>query len=497
MYEIVNKESNGIKYQLKSYPEKDWCAIIDQCEKDLRDIENLLETSKQKKAELQNEVAYLQSELHKHGNASPVTVEQINSQVKKVEQLELASASCSQKISQLENDILVSSKKIKTIQDLKSEYNLEDLKKKKDVLKNLESSLLTLRHTFDKEETLLKQHQKSLKILDEVPCGDEYATCKFIKDAHESKKKLSKQNATVLSAKKNLESAIESLDSIKSEGSIEKLEKLEKLIDLESKLELEVSRKETELAKAKLTCDSQMTDLQSAKDRLKNLEAALKNAENAEVVSIRAKLEELLKQIKDHDDSKLDAATSKGRLSASLEKLKAEKLERDTLLEKLKINEIISFSFSKKGLPLTITKSQLPVINAEIAKILQGIVDFSIELENDEDSDSSEIYINYGDSRRVIELCSGMEKTIASLAVRVAMINISSLPRPDMFIIDEGFGTLDDAAVEACNRLLTSLKRYFRTIIVITHVDGIKDAVDHVLEITKNEKDAKVIFGGD
>jgi exonuclease SbcC len=331
--------------------------------------------------------------------------------------------------------------------------------------------------------------------LDEVPCGDEYATCKFIKDAHESKKKLSKQNATVLSAKKNLESAIESLDSIKSEGSIEKLEKLEKLIDLESKLELEVSRKETELAKAKLTCDSQMTDLQSAKDRLKNLEAALKNAENAEVVSIRAKLEELLKQIKDHDDSKLDAATSKGRLSASLEKLKAEKLERDTLLEKLKINEIISFS--KKGLPLTITKSQLPVINAEIAKILQGIVDFSIELENDEDSDSSEIYINYGDSRRVIELCSGMEKTIASLAVRVAMINISSLPRPDMFIIDEGFGTLDDAAVEACNRLLTSLKRYFRTIIVITHVDGIKDAVDHVLEITKNEKDAKVIFGGD
>jgi exonuclease SbcC len=146
---------------------------------------------------------------------------------------------------------------------------------------------------------------------------------------------------------------------------------------------------------------------------------------------------------------------------------------------------------------LIITKSQLPLINAEISKILHGIVDFTIELENDESSDSSEIYINYGDSRRVIELCSGMEKTIASLAIRVAMINVSTLPRPDIFIVDEGFGTLDDASVEACNRLLISLKKYFRVIIVITHVDGVKDVVDHVLEITRNEKDSKVVFGAE
>jgi len=32
-------------------------------------------------------------------------------------------------------------------------------------------------------------------------------------------------------------------------------------------------------------------------------------------------------------------------------------------------------------------------------------------------------------------------------------------------------------------------------IIVITHVDGIKDVVDHVLEITKNEKDARISYG--
>jgi exonuclease SbcC len=105
-----------------------------------------------------------------------------------------------------------------------------------------------------------------------------------------------------------------------------------------------------------------------------------------------------------------------------------------------------------------------------------------------------DVFINYGDSKRIVELCSGMEKMIASIAIRVALINVSSLPKTDMFIIDEGFGALDDAGVEACNRLLMSLKRYFRTIIVITHVDGVKDAADTVLEITKNEKNTRVSY---
>jgi DNA repair exonuclease SbcCD ATPase subunit len=87
-----------------------------------------------------------------------------------------------------------------------------------------------------------------------------------------------------------------------------------------------------------------------------------------------------------------------------------------------------------------------------------------------------------------------MEKTVGSIALRVALVNISSLPKSDMFIIDEGFGTLDESGVEACSRLLTSLKKYFRLVLVITHVDGIKDIADHIMEINKNEKDSKVVF---
>ena len=105
-----------------------------------------------------------------------------------------------------------------------------------------------------------------------------------------------------------------------------------------------------------------------------------------------------------------------------------------------------------------------------------------------------DVYINYGDTRRIIELASGMEKMISSLAIRVALSNISSLPKTDMLLIDEGFGTLDENKVTACNQLLTSLKKWFKNIIVITHVDAVKDVADNILEIDKNGKDSKITF---
>ena len=40
-------------------------------------------------------------------------------------------------------------------------------------------------------------------------------------------------------------------------------------------------------------------------------------------------------------------------------------------------------------------------------------------------------------------------------------------------------------------------KKYFKTILIITHVDAVKDIVDCMLEITKNEKDSKIVFGVD
>jgi exonuclease SbcC len=175
---------------------------------------------------------------------------------------------------------------------------------------------------------------------------------------------------------------------------------------------------------------------------------------------------------------------------SNLKKYKQDKEEYEKKSRMWKVYDALISAYGKNGLPQLVLSQQLPMINKEIASILQGVCGFTVVLE--QDGNNLEITIDYGDSQRPIELGSGMEKMMASLAIRVALINVSSLPKTDMLIIDEGFGALDEVNVEACNRLLVSLKRFFKTIIVISHVDAVKDAVDNIIEISKTGPDSFV-----
>jgi exonuclease SbcC len=205
----------------------------------------------------------------------------------------------------------------------------------------------------------------------------------------------------------------------------------------------------------------------------------------AEVESSRTSLKNLTAK-------KLQLATQIGKDTAQIEMLRKQQEDLSIAIEKFETLNSLLGALSKKGIPLMILNSQLPTINAEISSILQGVVDFTVELEADLDSNSMDIFLNYGDNRRVIELASGMEKMISSLAIRVALTNISSLPKTSMLIIDEGFGVLDDTNIDACTKLLESFKKWFKNIIVISHVDAIKDAVDNVIEITWENGNARV-----
>jgi exonuclease SbcC len=156
------------------------------------------------------------------------------------------------------------------------------------------------------------------------------------------------------------------------------------------------------------------------------------------------------------------------------------------------VYEFLLAATSWRGIPATILQSLVPSINEELGSILQESVGFTIELEIDDAK--TEMYINYGDSKRPIECGSGMEKMVSSLALRVALTNISSLSKSDMLIIDEGFGSLDSANVESVTQLLQKLRSWYRLIVLISHVDVVKDCVDDLIEISSFEKNAKVIY---
>ena len=143
------------------------------------------------------------------------------------------------------------------------------------------------------------------------------------------------------------------------------------------------------------------------------------------------------------------------------------------------------------GISYDIIKKRLPLINTEISKILTNIVDFEIFFENDESK--LDILIKHPKhDPRPIEMGSGAEKTIAAMAIRLALLNVSTLPKGDIFILDEPGTALDAENMEGFIRILEMIKGQFRTVILISHLDSLKDIVDQEIAIEKQNNRAYV-----
>jgi DNA repair exonuclease SbcCD ATPase subunit len=138
----------------------------------------------------------------------------------------------------------------------------------------------------------------------------------------------------------------------------------------------------------------------------------------------------------------------------------------------------------RDGIPYQLIADVLPKLEVEINNILQPIVDFQIVLSTDGRNINSSIA--YGtDEFWPLELTSGMEKFISSVAIRTALVNVSNLPRPNFIAIDEGFGSLDTDNFNSLYLLFDYLKNQFDFIVTISHIDKTRDMVDQIIDITK------------
>jgi len=144
-------------------------------------------------------------------------------------------------------------------------------------------------------------------------------------------------------------------------------------------------------------------------------------------------------------------------------------------------------AIKRDGVPYEIISKIVPIIEYEVNNILSQIVNFSILIDLD-DSKNINMHIAYDDDRIwPLELSSGMEKFISSIALRVALTNISNLPRPNFLVIDEGWGKLDSDNLNSVGLLLDYLKTQFNFVIVISHIDSMRDMADFLIEIKKDK----------
>jgi len=184
-------------------------------------------------------------------------------------------------------------------------------------------------------------------------------------------------------------------------------------------------------------------------------------------------------------DNKIQTIHGEIQINKTKKKTIVETMNKVEDLEtKYEAYEYYMDAVKRDGVPYELIEKALPTIEGEVNDILAQMVDFGIVLEMD--GKNINTYLAYDeDNVWPLELSSGMERFISSLAMRVGLINVCNLPRANFLAIDEGFGNMDSDNLNSVYMLFQYLKSQFQFAFIVSHIESMRDTVDSLLEITK------------
>ena len=114
--------------------------------------------------------------------------------------------------------------------------------------------------------------------------------------------------------------------------------------------------------------------------------------------------------------------------------------------------------------------------------------EFEIMQANQDDKSPPKTWLSVG-------LASGYQRFVLSLAARLAIWRLATSPRVDALVIDEGFGACDEEYLVGLSGALEALATAPsapRLIFIVSHVDMLKDRVEHALEIRQTQFGSQV-----
>lgn len=502
IYEDLYKESREefavLKNKIRNIKEENWDLKITDLNNNNVTIQNDIDTNNKRLSELRIKEAQKRYELEEIKNKTKTHPSGYNldKAKKELNYHENDLVKINNEIEEINYKINDSKSNLEKIEQFKNKFSIDDLQSDKSKLDLLSKKLFDFTNDLNKISDEEKRHKSQIKILQEVPCEDKFPNCKFIKNAHEAKNILNSKDfiQTIKELNSHISEVKGAIYELEKENIDNKIKKFNDILNKEYKLKIDLSSFEEKLSLLKEKRLNKKEIILKFEDLVEELLNYDEFDAESKIIHINSELNKISKNVAEIEKSIQISYQDIAYNNSNIKKCIDDKKEFIALKKEWDIFTKFSSAVNKKGIPTMLINSYLPKINNEINKILNGVTNFKIQIEDDENSNNLNMYIDYGDSKRVIECGSGMEKMMTSIAVRVALTNISNLSRSDMFIIDEGFGALDDTNIEACGRLLQSLKKYFRTILIISHVDAIKDIVDKNLEITFIGKDSYVRY---
>ena len=265
---------------------------------------------------------------------------------------------------------------------------------------------------------------------------------------------------------------------------------------------LSLPQEESFLARAEEACVRRREDRESSKARISEIEG--------QVVQLPEREERLRRADESHRDLEHRHAERFRRqveAEGELRRLEAMEGEMDAKERTLKavrsdqgIYQELADAFGRSGVQAILIETVLPSIEEEantlLGRMTDGRMHVKLETQRQRRSGRGEpietLEINISDEMgpRSYELFSGGEAFRINLALRIALSKVLAhrrgAPLPTLFI-DEGFGTQDAAGRERILDVIGAIRKDFEKIIVVSHLDEIKDVFDVRIEVQKEE----------
>lgn len=213
------------------------------------------------------------------------------------------------------------------------------------------------------------------------------------------------------------------------------------------------------------------------------------------------------------DNLRQEDTLTKARLGGAQQKLAAleglnkqrdsKRAERQTLLDERGLYEELREACGKKGVPAMMIEAAVPEIeasaNALLGRMTSGRmhVRFNTQRETQAGETRETLDIQIADElgTRAYENFSGGEQFRVNFAIRVALSQLLARragTQLQTLIMDEGFGVLDATGRERLVEAIHAAQHDFQRILVVTHIDELKDAFPARIEITKGAAGSEI-----
>jgi exonuclease SbcC len=157
-------------------------------------------------------------------------------------------------------------------------------------------------------------------------------------------------------------------------------------------------------------------------------------------------------------------------------------------------------AFGRDGVPALLIEQALPEIEAKANELLDRLSDGSMSVrfatqsaykdrKREDLKETLDILISDGAGVRDYEMYSGGEAFRANFAIRLALSEVLASrkgARLQMLVIDEGFGSQDEQGRQRLIQAINAVQGDFAKVLVITHLDELKDAFPTRLEVEKD-----------